>query len=43
LAWIAAGDLHPHIGARLPFDRAPEALALLRNRSVTGKVVVTIP
>ena len=43
LAWIAAGDLHPHIGARLPFDRAPEALAMLRNRSVTGKVVVTIP
>jgi NADPH2:quinone reductase len=43
LGMIAAGDLHPHIGARIPFDHAPEALEMLRNRSATGKVVVTLP
>jgi NADPH2:quinone reductase len=42
LDWVAAGALHPHIGARLPFDRTPEALDLLRNRKTTGKVVVEI-
>lgn len=42
LAWIAAGDLHPHIGLTLPFDRAPEGLAALRDRTATGKVVITL-
>lgn len=40
LAWHAAGALRPHIGARLPLERALEALELLRDRAVTGKVVV---
>ncbi|WP_151717293.1 NADPH:quinone oxidoreductase family protein [Gemmobacter serpentinus] len=40
--WIAAGDLHPHIGARLPLDQAAEALELLRSRRSSGKVVVTV-
>lgn len=43
LGWIAAGALTPHIGAQLPFDQAPQALELLRNREVTGKVVVLLP
>ncbi len=42
LGWIAAGDLHPHIGLTLPFDRAPEGLAALQNRTATGKVVITL-
>ena len=37
-----AGALKPHIGAQLPLDRAGEALALLRDRKVAGKVVVTM-
>ncbi len=43
LAWIAAGDLHPHISHQIPFDRAPEGLEMLRNRTATGKVVITLP
>lgn len=34
------GKLRPHIMARLPLDRAAEALALIRDRKVTGKVVL---
>ncbi len=41
LQMIAAGDLHPHISARIPFDRAPEGLAMLKARRATGKVVIT--
>ncbi|EEW26305.1 NADPH:quinone oxidoreductase family protein [Rhodobacter ferrooxidans] len=41
--WFAEGSLAPHIGATLPFARAPEALELLRSRQTTGKVVVTMP
>ncbi len=43
LDWIAAGKLRPHISAEIPFDRAPEGLDALRNRSATGKVVITLP
>jgi len=43
LAWIAAGDLRPHISHHIPFDHAPAGLELLRNRTATGKVVVTLP
>jgi len=43
LGWIAAGELTPHISARLPFDRAQEGLKMLENRSATGKVVITLP
>lgn len=38
-----AGALKPHIGARMPLSRAAEALDLLRDRKVAGKVVVTMP
>ena len=40
--WIAEGSLRPHIGARFPLDRAPEALEMLRTRKSTGKIVVTV-
>lgn len=43
LGWIAAGELHPHISAQLPFDRALDGLEMLENRSATGKVVITLP
>lgn len=42
LGWYAEGRIRPHVGATLPLDRAGEGLELLRTRSVTGKVVITI-
>lgn len=32
----------PHVGARLPFDRAPEALRLLQSGRTEGKVVLEV-
>ncbi|MCO8145535.1 NADPH:quinone oxidoreductase family protein [Rhodovulum tesquicola] len=40
--WHAEGGLSPHVSHVLPLDRAAEALALLRERKATGKVVVTM-
>lgn len=40
--WYSEGRIHPHISHILPFEQVPEALALLRNRRATGKVVVTL-
>ena len=37
-----AGRLHPHIGATYPLERAADALALMKARKSTGKVVVTM-
>ncbi|MBF9045165.1 zinc-binding dehydrogenase [Rhodobacterales bacterium HKCCE4037] len=37
-----AGDLKPHIGATRTLDKAGEAMDLLRQRKVSGKVVVTM-
>jgi NADPH2:quinone reductase len=39
--WHAAGKLKPHISHTLPLDQAADALALMRSRKSTGKVVVT--
>jgi NADPH2:quinone reductase len=36
------GRLCPHVGATLPLSRSAEALELLKNRSVAGKIVVTV-
>ncbi len=41
-AMVASGALRPVVGAVLPFDRLPEAHALLQSRASTGKVVVTV-
>lgn len=40
-AMFEAGGLTPHIGAIYPLDQAAEAMALLKSRKSTGKVVVT--
>jgi NADPH2:quinone reductase len=42
LGWYAQGRLHPHVSHTLPLSRTDEALALLRDRKSTGKVVVTM-
>jgi NADPH2:quinone reductase len=42
MGWHAEGLIRPHISHVVPFDRAPEGLALLRARKSTGKVVVRI-
>lgn len=41
-ALYEAGGLHPHIGATYPLEQAGDAMALLRARKSTGKVVVTM-
>ena len=41
-ALVAAGELKPVIGATFPFERLPEAHALLQARGSTGKVVVEV-
>jgi NADPH2:quinone reductase len=41
--WFAEGGLRPHISHVLPLDRTAEGLELLRSRSATGKVVITLP
>lgn len=40
LAWLAQGQLHPHISHVLPLEQAGRALELLRDRAATGKVIV---
>lgn len=42
LDWLAAGRIAPYVGARVPFAEADRGLALLRDRSVPGKIVVTL-
>ncbi|MDO9525680.1 MAG: NADPH:quinone oxidoreductase family protein [Gemmobacter sp.] len=42
LGWYEQGRLHPHVSHALPLDRTEDALALLRDRKSTGKVVVTM-
>lgn len=40
--WIAEGSLTPHVSHTFPLAEAAEALACLRERRSTGKVVVTV-
>ncbi|MDR5652081.1 NADPH:quinone oxidoreductase family protein [Ruixingdingia sedimenti] len=42
LRWYAAGELHPHVSDIFPLAEAGAALACLRERRSTGKVVVTM-
>ena len=37
---IESGELRPPIAAELPFDQAPEALRMLDERRVQGKIVL---
>ena len=39
-AMLAAGTLHPHIGARFPLARAVDAMRMLEERKAVGKVIV---
>jgi NADPH2:quinone reductase len=39
--WYAEGRLTPHISQTFPLERAAEALRLMAERRVTGKVVLT--
>ena len=40
LSWLAAGRIHPQVSHRLPLERAGEALQLMLDRKVIGKVVL---
>jgi len=42
LAAISAGKLRIHIGAQLPLDAVGDALALVADRKVTGKVILKL-
>ena len=42
LDWWSNGLLRPHLSHRLPLERAAEALALLRDRRSSGKIVLTM-
>ncbi|WP_044562363.1 NADPH:quinone oxidoreductase family protein [Azospirillum sp. B4] len=42
MAWLAAGTIRPHVGLRLPFNRAPEGLKALGARQAVGKIVVEV-
>jgi NADPH2:quinone reductase len=39
---LQAGVLRPHIGLRVPLNRAAEAHAALESRSTTGAVILTV-
>ena len=41
-AWWTAGQLKPHVSATFPLERASDALTLMANRQVKGKVVLTV-
>ena len=42
LDMAARGEIRPHIGLRLPFERVAEGYEALRERRTTGKVVIEI-
>lgn len=42
LDWYVAGKLDPHVSTLLPLDQAAEAIAMLKARTATGKVVLAI-
>ena len=40
LDWLASGRIHPYISHRVPLSHTADALRLIANREVIGKVVV---
>ena len=40
--WFTEGKLRPHISATFPLERAADALTLMAERKVKGKVVLTV-
>ncbi len=41
-AWAAEGKIRPHVCATFPLERAREAMRMLQERRVIGKVVLTM-
>jgi NADPH2:quinone reductase len=41
-AWASERKIRPHVCATFPLERALEAMAMLQNRKVIGKVVLTM-
>jgi NADPH:quinone reductase len=41
--WYAEGRLKPHVSQTFPLEKAAEALRLMAERKVKGKVVLTVP
>ena len=39
--WFGEGKLKPHVSDTFPLERAADALKLMANRQVKGKVVLT--
>ena len=39
---LAEGRLHPHVGARFPFERSTDALRLVERGTTLGKIVVDV-
>ncbi len=40
LGWLASGRIRPHVSHRVPLSKTADALRLVRDRKVIGKVVV---
>ena len=40
--WYAEGKLKPHVSQTFPLERAADALTLMAERKVTGKIVLTV-
>ena len=40
--WFTEGKLKPHVSATFPLERAADALTLMADRKVKGKVVLSI-
>jgi NADPH:quinone reductase len=40
--WYAGGKLKPHVSQTFPLERAADALTLMAERKVTGKIVLTV-
>jgi NADPH2:quinone reductase len=40
--WYQSGKLKPYVSETLPLERAAEALTLMGNRQVKGKLVLTV-
>lgn len=40
MGWLAAGRIRPHFSHRVPLSKTPEALKLIAERKVIGKVLV---
>jgi NADPH2:quinone reductase len=41
--WFREGKLKPHVSGTFPLERVGEALTLMADRQVKGKIVLTVP